>query len=99
VRPSTQAGKILHLHAHPEIQWLQDAGRVLVVDQEGRAGQWLDGDAALIWSWLNSGVSSSQCIKLLAALNEVEPAQAANVIVSCLADWRESGLIHCETEV
>ena len=98
MNPNMQTRKTLRLRAKPEVLWLQDGERVLVLNQQSRESHWFDGDAAMIWAWLNSGVSFSECVNLLAVLNDEEPSQAMNAMILCLADWQESGFIYSEEE-
>jgi len=72
--------------------WLQDKNKILVINPENQATWWLEGDAALIWSWLNSKVSFSRCVSLLAALNGENFATAREKTLSYVAAWQESGL-------
>lgn len=98
IKSSIQVGKVPRFHALPEVLWLQDEGRILVVNQHSQEAHWLDGQAALVWSWLNSGVSFSACVKLLSALNQEQSSRARNAISSYLTAWQESSLVHLETE-
>jgi hypothetical protein len=86
----------IQFHPNPAILWLQDDQRVLLVDPKSGASCWLEGEAALLWAWLESGVTPSGCVKLLAALHAQEPGSAQRSLATSLSAWQADGWISGE---
>ena len=78
------------------IHWVQDQISVILVDDENQRMYRLDGDEALIWGWLNAGLSLSRCVHLLGMIKGISDQQALLQIEGCCETWRKQGWLRAE---
>ncbi|MCQ3937950.1 MAG: hypothetical protein DPW18_12990 [Chloroflexi bacterium] len=83
----------IRLRAPRNLYWVRDANFTLLIDEEKGVTKQLEGDAAALWGWLCMGVSLSQCARLLGAMNNIAPIEAASEINQHLRAWQEAGLL------
>ncbi|MBI3153714.1 MAG: hypothetical protein HYZ21_16410 [Chloroflexi bacterium] len=83
----------VRLHTTRNLYWVRDANFTLVIEEEKDVTKRLEGDAAALWGWLSMGLSLSQCVRLLSAMNNMPSAEAASEINQHLRAWQEAGLL------
>ncbi len=89
---SGEAGAIIF--ACPEsIRWLEDADRVIVVDEREGETHILRGAEAAVWGWLALAYSYPKLVRLLAALLGLPTADAERRLAAILQGWRAAGLL------
>lgn len=74
-----------------DIQWVQDRGWVILVDEGHQRTARLEGDDALLWGWLNAGLLPDKCARLLGAVKNIPPDKAGRQIEECIKRWQEAG--------
>ncbi len=77
----------------PSLVWVQDAGRVLLVDQETLQAWTLEGAEAAAWDLLALGYPAERVVAMLALLLDVPAGQAASFLEGRLAAWLEVGML------
>ena len=75
------------------IQWVQDAGHVIVVDERRGEVHVLSGAEATVWGWLTLTYPYPKLIRLLAALLRLPLDEAEQRLVAILQNWRAAGLL------
>mgnify|MGYP001067733565 CR=1 FL=1 len=78
-------------HFIGSIHWVQDQNSVILVDDENQRVSRLDGDEALIWGWLNAGLSLSRCAHLLGMIAGLFVQQALKQIEGFCETWQKQG--------
>jgi hypothetical protein len=73
------------------IHWVQDQNSVILVDDENQRVTRLEGDEALIWGWLNAGLSLSRCAHLLGMMAGLSDQQALKQIEGFCENWQKQG--------
>ena len=74
-----------------EIQWVQDKIGVILVDELHQRTARLEGDDALLWGWLNAGLSADRCARLLGKLEVISQELAQQKIETYIKVWQEAG--------
>jgi len=89
---SGEAGAVVF--SCPEaVRWVEDADRVLVVDDRSGETHTLRGAEAAVWGWLTLAYPYPKLVRLLAALLVLSSADAEQRLVAILQDWRAAGLL------
>ena len=89
---SGEAGAVVF--ACPEsMRWVEDADRVIVVDEREGETHILRGVEAAVWGWLTLAYPYPKLVQLLAALLVLSSADAEQRLVAILQDWRAAGLL------
>lgn len=58
-----------------DVIWLEDDGKILLINESALSAYWLEGEEALVWAWLNSGMTIKSCHYLMSALTGNAPSE------------------------
>jgi hypothetical protein len=82
----------------PEVAWVRDAGRVLLVDPE-RGRTWsLGGVEAAIWDWLVLGYGYEEIARYLSLILRTSKEEAGRALLGVLLCWQDGGIVQVSEE-
>lgn len=80
------------------VRWVNDAGQILVIDEQRGVTHTLRGVEAAVWDWLTLAYPYPVLVEMLAALLALSPGEAAARLEAILAAWQTAGLLEVETK-
>jgi hypothetical protein len=82
----------------PEVAWVRDAGRILLVDL-ARGRTWsLGGVEAAIWDWLVLGYGCEEIARYLSLLLRTSKEEAGRALLGVLLCWQDGGIVQVSEE-
>ncbi len=79
------------------VMWVNDAGRLLVVDEHKQKAHLLHDEEAALWRWLHQGFSHPEILTLFCALTNTPTGQGEIQMRKILQDWVEYGLLEARS--
>jgi len=82
----------------PEVAWVRDAGRVLLVDP-ARGRTWsLGGVEAAIWDWLVLGYGYEEIARYLSLIFRTSKEEAGRALLGVLLCWQDGRIVQVSEE-
>jgi hypothetical protein len=78
------------------VRWVNDAGQILVIDEQRGVTHRLRGDEAALWNWLTLAYPYPALVEMLAALLAQPPDAATARLEAMLAAWQTAGLLEAQ---
>ena len=75
------------------LRWCQDAGRVLVIDEQSGLAVSLSGFDAAVWKWFGLSYSSEDVLEFAQAALDLPAAETRAWLNRLLTGWVETGLL------
>jgi hypothetical protein len=91
-------GRVVTLHPFPQIRWVREAGRTLVVDVEENRSWSLQGLEAAIWDRLVLGYSLPAITRFLSLLMAAPEVDARGELLGMLDRWQAAGILYAQEE-
>ena len=89
-------GGLLVYRCAPDITWVKDAGQTILVSADTGCSWFLGGWQAAVWDLLCLGYRTSEIVRFLALLLDLQPKAARCELVVTLKEWEGKGIVCAE---